>query len=69
MNRLADIESILPEMKSGDGLIKALEIKPDYNESIREENMAVRLMGVIRYLQCIYTFEDDRGNIISCISH
>lgn len=46
MNRLADIESMLPKMKSGDRLIKALEIKPDYDESIREENMAVRLMGL-----------------------
>ena len=46
MNRLADIESMLPKMKSGDELIKALEIKPDYDESIREENMAVRLMGL-----------------------
>ena len=36
MNRLADIESMLPKMKSGDELIKALEIKPDYDESIRE---------------------------------
>ena len=44
MNKLADIESILPEMKSGDELIKALEVKPDYDESIRKENMAVCLM-------------------------
>ena len=44
MNRLAEIESRLPEMKSGDELIKVMEIKPDYDESIRKENMAVRLM-------------------------
>ncbi len=44
MNRLADIEGMLPTMKLGDALIKALEIKPDYDESIRKENMAVRLM-------------------------
>ncbi len=46
MNRLADIERMLPKMKSGDELIKALEIKPDYDESIRKGNMAVRLMGL-----------------------
>lgn len=44
MNRLADIESMLPKMKSGDELLKALEIKTDYDASIRKENMAVRLM-------------------------
>ena len=44
MNRLSDIESMLPKMKSGDELMKSLEIKPDYDESIRIENMAVRLM-------------------------
>ena len=44
MNKLADIESRLSKMKSGDELIKALEVKPDYDESIRKENMAVRLM-------------------------
>ncbi|MCI9127437.1 MAG: AAA family ATPase [Eubacterium sp.] len=46
MNRLSDIEGMMTEMKSGDELIKALEIKPDYDESIRQENMAVRLVGL-----------------------
>lgn len=32
MNRLSDIESMLPKMKSGDELMKSLEIKPDYDE-------------------------------------
>ena len=44
MNRLAYIENMLPKMKTGNELIKAIEIKPDYNDTIRNENITTRLM-------------------------
>lgn len=34
----------LPEMKSGEELVKALSVFPDYNDSIRQESQTVRLM-------------------------
>lgn len=41
-----DILSSLPEMKSGKELATAMAILPEYNASIRNENQAVRLMGL-----------------------
>ena len=34
----------MPEMKSGQELISALTVLPEYDDSIRNENQAIRLM-------------------------
>ena len=36
----------MPEMKSGQELISALSVFPEYDETIRNESPAVRLMGL-----------------------
>lgn len=41
-----DILASLPEMKSGKELASAMAVLPEYNDSIRFENQAVRLMGL-----------------------
>lgn len=41
-----EILKSLPEMKSGKELASAMAILPEYNASIRNENQAVRLMGL-----------------------
>lgn len=41
-----DFTSKLPEMKSGNELISALSIIPEYDETIRTQNQAVRLMAL-----------------------
>lgn len=41
-----DILSFLPEMKSGKELASAMAILPEYKDSVRNENQAVRLMGL-----------------------
>ena len=44
MTNLSDIINVLPRMKSGDDLIKALKILPEYNSEIRNTDTSVRLM-------------------------
>ena len=44
MTNLADIIHVLPRMKSGDDLIKALKILPEYNSEICNTDTSVRLM-------------------------
>lgn len=46
MTNLADIINVLPRMKSGDDLIKALEVLPEYNSEIRNTDTSVRLMAL-----------------------
>ncbi len=46
MFEIRDILACLPEMKSGKELASALAVLPDYNDSIRFQNQAVRLMGL-----------------------
>lgn len=41
-----EILASLPEMKSGKELASAMAVLPEYNDSIRFENQAVRLMGL-----------------------
>lgn len=41
-----DILSFLPEMKSGKELASAMAILPEYKDSVRNENQAVRLMAL-----------------------
>ncbi len=43
---MMDFTSKLPEMKSGNELISALSIIPEYDETIRTQNQAVRLMSL-----------------------
>lgn len=44
MTNLSDIINILPRMKSGNDLIKALEILPEYNPGVCNTDTSVRLM-------------------------
>ena len=44
MTNLSDIINVLPRMKSGNDLIKALEVLPEYNSEIRNTDTSVRLM-------------------------
>ncbi|MDE7176863.1 MAG: TniB family NTP-binding protein [Lachnospiraceae bacterium] len=46
MTNLSDIIRILPPMKSGDDLISALEVLPEYDEDIRNGDVSVRLMAL-----------------------
>ncbi len=46
MADLSNIIHILPTMKSGDDLFSALEILPEYDESIRTADVPVRLMAL-----------------------
>ena len=41
-----DFTNFLPEMKTGDNLISALTVLPDYNESVRLQNKAIRLVAL-----------------------
>ena len=44
MTHLSDIINVLPLMKSGDDLITALEVLPEYNPEIRNTDTSLRLM-------------------------
>ena len=41
-----DILKLIPEMKAGNALISALSVLPDYDENIRSQNEAVRLIAL-----------------------
>lgn len=43
---MIDFTTKLPEMKSGNGLISALSIIPEYDKTICQQNQAVRLMAL-----------------------
>ena len=46
MTNLSDIVHILPAMKSGDDLLSAMEVIPEYDETIRNVDASVRLMAL-----------------------
>ncbi len=46
MTNLSDIINVLPRMKSGNDLITALEVLPEYNSEIRNTDTSVRLMAL-----------------------
>lgn len=46
MTNLSDIVHILPAMKSGDDLLSAMEVIPEYDETIRNVDAPVRLMAL-----------------------
>ena len=46
MSDLSDVICILPPMKSGDELRSALEVLPEYDDSIRDADTPVRLMAL-----------------------
>lgn len=46
MFKIRDMLVCLPEMKSGEELASAMAVLPEYNDSIRFQNQAVRLMGL-----------------------
>lgn len=46
MNEINDLVNSLPSMKSGNELIAALSVFPEYDDSIRFENQAVRLVAL-----------------------
>ena len=46
MTNLLDIVRILPLMKSGDDLFSALEVLPEYDDTIRDGDAPVRLMAL-----------------------
>ena len=52
---MIDFTTKLPEMKSGNELISALSIIPEYDETICQQNQAVRLMALSDLYQ-IYIF-------------
>ena len=63
MADLSDIIHILPVMKSGDELLSALEVLPEYDEVIRETEVPVRLMALsdlYRIYDCGSLFHDHR---------
>lgn len=41
-----DVMKMLPEMKAGAALVSALSVLPDYDENIRSQNQAVRLIAL-----------------------
>lgn len=43
---MIDILKLMPEMKAGNMLISALSVLPDYDENIRSQNEAVRLIAL-----------------------
>ena len=43
---MTDFTTKLPEMKSGDELIKALSVLPEYDETMCQQNQAVRLVAL-----------------------
>ena len=46
MSNLSDVINILPVMKSGDELVSALEVLPEYDASISCADVPVRLMAL-----------------------
>ena len=46
MNNLADVIHILPPMKSGTELLSALEVLPEYDNSVCDSDASVRLMAL-----------------------
>jgi len=46
MSNLSNIVNVLPRMKSGEELVTALEILPEYTNSIRSADVPVRLMSL-----------------------
>lgn len=46
MNNISDVINILPPMKSGDELVSALEVLPEYDASISNADVPVRLMAL-----------------------
>ena len=67
MTDLSDIINILPVMKSGDDLLSALEVLPEYDDTIRNADVPARLMALSDlyriYLKCHWK------SIASCIWH
>ena len=43
---MPDIVKLLPDMKTGDSLVSALSVLPEYDESIRSQNEAERLVAL-----------------------
>ena len=56
---MTDITTKLPEMKSGDKLIAALAVMPQYDENICGQNHAVRLNGFVGFISDICSFTDE----------
>lgn len=46
MVELSNVIRILPTMKSGDDLFSALEVLPEYDDTIRTAEVPVRLMAL-----------------------
>ena len=46
MNELSDVIHVLPQMKSGRELLSSLEVLPEYDESVRDTDVAMRLMAL-----------------------
>lgn len=46
MTNLSDIVRILPPMKSGDNLFSTLQVLPEYDDTIRDSDVPVRLMAL-----------------------
>ena len=46
MSNLSDVINILPPMKSGNELVSALEVLPEYDASISVADVSVRLMAL-----------------------
>ena len=46
MSNLSDVINVLPPMKSGDELVSALEVLPEYDMSISPADASVRLMAL-----------------------
>lgn len=46
MSNLHDLIMNMPEMKQGQELISSLSVLPEYNEKIRDESQAIRLIAL-----------------------
>lgn len=46
MSNLSDVVNILPPIKSGDELVSALEVLPEYDSSINTADVSVRLVAL-----------------------
>lgn len=58
---MIDFTTKLPEMKSGNELISALSIIPEYDETICQQNQAVRLMALSDLYQIYIPYRSVRG--------
>ena len=63
MSNLSDVINILPPMKSGNELVSALEVLPEYDASISVADVSVRLMALSDLYRIYVPITDVVGNL------